>query len=264
MKKLQLFQIDAFTNQLFRGNPAAVVLVDGELTDFQMQAIAAENNLSETAFVMPGEGAFGLRWFTPTLEVDLCGHATLASAHVLFETGLAESGSVVFETLSGALRVQKEGDWLSMDFPSRRAKPVASPKRLGEILGASPSEVFHARDLLVVFETEELVTGLRPDFVGLAALEAFAVVVTAPGNKVDFVSRFFAPKAGIPEDPVTGSAHCTLVPFWAERLGKSKLRARQVSKRGGDLKCEDRGERVKISGQAVEYLRGEICLPDQP
>ncbi len=260
MKKLQIFQVDAFADQVFKGNPAAVVLVEGELDDAQMQSIAAENNLSETAFVTPGGEAFGLRWFTPTLEVDLCGHATLASAYVLFETGLAEGGQVSFETLSGCLKVEREGDWLSLDFPTRRPVPGTVPAELSMVLGASPSEVLQSRDLLVVFEEEETVAQLEPDFAGIAALDAFAVIVTALGNEVDFVSRFFAPKAGIPEDPVTGSAHCTLIPFWADRLGKSKLRARQISKRGGDLKCENRGERVIISGKAVEYLRGEIYL----
>ncbi|HUV12567.1 MAG TPA: PhzF family phenazine biosynthesis protein [Acidobacteriota bacterium] len=260
MKKLQIFQVDAFADQVFKGNPAAIVLVEGELSDDQMQSIATENNLSETAFVTPGGEGFGLRWFTPNMEVDLCGHATLASAYVLFETGLAEGGQVSFETLSGCLKVVREGDWLSMDFPSRKPEPGAVPAGLPQIFGASPTEVLQSRDLLLVFDVEETVAKLEPDFAGIAALDAFAVIVTAPGNEVDFVSRFFAPKAGIPEDPVTGSAHCTLIPFWADRLGKSKLLARQISKRGGDVKCENRGDRVIISGRAVEYLRGEIHL----
>jgi PhzF family phenazine biosynthesis protein len=260
MRKLQIFQVDAFADQIFRGNPAAVVLVEGDLSDAQMQSIAAENNLSETAFVTPTEEAFGLRWFTPNMEVDLCGHATLASAFVLFETGLAEGGQVRFETLSGLLKVEREGDWLSLDFPARMPEPGGAPLELADALGAVPSEVLHSRDLLVVFDTEETVAQLMPDFTAIEALEAFAVIVTAPGDDVDFVSRFFAPKAGIPEDPVTGSAHCTLIPFWADRLGKSKLQARQISRRGGYLRCENRGDRVIISGKAVEYLRGEIYV----
>lgn len=260
MRKLQIFQVDAFADQIFSGNPAAVVLVEGDLSDTQMQSIAAENNLSETAFVRPGEEAFGLRWFTPNMEVDLCGHATLASAFVLFETGLAEGGQVRFETLSGLLKAEREGDWLSLDFPARKADPGGAPPGLADALGAVPSEVLHSRDLLVVFDTEKTVAQLEPDFDAIRALDAFAVIVTAPGDEVDFVSRFFAPKAGIPEDPVTGSAHCSLIPFWANRLGRSKLRARQISSRGGELKCEDRGDRVIISGKAVEYLRGEIYV----
>jgi len=256
--KLALYQVDAFTDRRFGGNPAAVVLLRSELPDATLQAIAAENNLSETAFVMPAKDHYRLRWFTPCLEIDLCGHATLGTAHVLFATGAARGDAVQFETASGRLTVTREGDLLCMDFPARPGKPVDCPPGLAEALGARPAEVLDARDLMAVLDEEEQVTGLTPDIAAIAALDAFAVMVTAPGREVDFVSRFFAPKAGIPEDPVTGSAHCTLVPYWAARLGKKDLHARQVSARGGELFCEHRGDRVILRGKVVEYLRGQI------
>jgi len=256
--KLAIYQVDAFTDRRFGGNPAAVVLLKTELPDSTLQAIAAENNLSETAFVLPAKDHYLLRWFTPCLEIDLCGHATLGTAHVLFRTGAARGDSVRFETPSGTLTVAREGDLLSMDFPARPAEPVDCPPGLAEALGARPVEVHDARDLMAVFEDEEQVAGMAPDIAGIAALEAFAVMVTAPGRDADFVSRFFAPKAGIPEDPVTGSAHCTLVPYWAERLGKRELHARQISKRGGELFCEHRGDRVILRGRVADYLHGEI------
>jgi PhzF family phenazine biosynthesis protein len=255
--KLPIYQVDAFADRVFRGNPAAVVLLEEKLTDEVLQAIASENNLSETAFVLPGDGEFQLRWFTPTLEVDLCGHATLATAFVLFDIGKA-TVEVNFKTASGRLTVVKSGDLLSMDFPALPPEPVAIPSNLSKALGSEPAEVLSAQDLMAVFKTEEAVASLQPNFEELGRLDAFAVITTAPGREVDFVSRFFAPKAGIPEDPVTGSAHCTLTPFWAARLGKRILRARQVSRRGGELLCEERGDRVTISGRAIEYLRGEI------
>jgi PhzF family phenazine biosynthesis protein len=258
--ELAMYQVDAFTGRLFGGNPAAVVLLEEELPAATMQAIAAENNLSETAFVLPEEGAYRLRWFTPKVEVGLCGHATLGAAHVLFEIGAAGGDSVRFETESGTLTVSKEGDLLSMNFPALPPEPVAKTQELVRVLGATPIEVHAARDLMAVFETQEEIIGLTPDFVKLALMEPFAVIVTAPGNDVDFVSRFFAPKVGIDEDPVTGSAHCTLIPYWAKRLGKEKLHALQVSKRGGELFGEQLGERVAIKGRAVEYLRGRIRI----
>lgn len=256
--KLALYQVDAFTDRRFGGNPAAVVLLRSELPDATLQAIAAENNLSETAFVLAAKDHYRLRWFTPRVEIDLCGHATLGTAHVLFETGAARGDAVRFETASGTLTVSREGGLLCMDFPARPADPIDCPAGLVEALGARPAEVRFARDLMAVFDEEEQIAGLRPDLAGIAALEAFAVAVTAPGRDVDFVSRFFAPKAGIPEDPVTGSAHCTLVPYWAERLGKRKLHALQVSERGGELFCEHLGDRVILRGKVVDYLRGEI------
>jgi len=253
-----MYQVDAFTDRRFGGNPAAVVLLRSELPDATLQAIAAENNLSETAFVLSAKDHYRLRWFTPRLETDLSGHATLGTAHVLFATGAARGDSVRFETASGGLTVTREGELLCMAFPARPARPVDCPAGLVEALGARPAEVLDARDLMAVLDDEEQVAGLTPDIAAIAALEAFAVMVTAPGREVDFVSRFFAPKAGIPEDPVTGSAHCTLVPYWAARLGKKELHARQVSERGGELFCEHRGDRVILRGRVADYLRGEI------
>ncbi|MBI3374323.1 MAG: PhzF family phenazine biosynthesis protein [Betaproteobacteria bacterium] len=258
--RLPLFQIDAFTSQLFGGNPAAVVLLDEWLSDSVLAAIAAENNLAETAFVIRRDGVIPLRWFTPTVEMDLCGHATLAAADVLFRHYLPSADKLTFSTRSGNLIVTRDGGRLAMDFPARPGKPVAIAESLVSALGARPREAFLARDLLAVFDSESEVRALRPDFTRVASLDAFAVIVSAPGESVDFVSRFFAPRAGVPEDPVTGSAHCTLVPYWAARLGKAELAAKQLSMRGGDLWCRLAGDRVVISGCAVEYLRGEITV----
>ena len=204
----------------------------------------------------------GLRWFTPRIEVDLCGHATLATAFVLFEEGKVRGDKVVFETKScGLLTVKKDGPDLFLDFPSRAPAPAQCTEKIASALGGRPKEAHAAeRDLLVLYETEDEILALQPDLIRVEALDAFAVIATAKGNDVDFVSRFFAPRAGIPEDPVTGSAHCTLIPFWAGRLGKQKLRARQVSERGGELLCEHLGERVSIGGRAKLYLRGEIVV----
>jgi predicted PhzF superfamily epimerase YddE/YHI9 len=259
--KLPLFQVDAFSNRLFRGNPAAVVLLEDWLPDDVLQAVAAENNLAETAFVIPLEDSCPLRWFTPAVEVDLCGHATLAAGYVLFAHRFPERERLVFETRSGKLFVSRAGELLRLDFPARPGEPIAVPGAVAEALGAKPRETFLARDLLVVFGDEREIRDMRPDFDRVAALEAMGVIVTAPGAEVDFVSRYFAPRVGIPEDPVTGSAHCTLVPYWANRLGKTRLTARQLSARGGELSCEIRGDRVGIAGNAVEYLRGEINVP---
>jgi predicted PhzF superfamily epimerase YddE/YHI9 len=260
--KLPLYQLDAFTSRLFCGNPAAVVLLEKWLPDAVLQAIAAENNLAETAFVIPHRDLTPLRWFTPTVEVDLCGHATLATADVLFRYRFPKLDRLRFSTRSGELAVSRAGELLEMDFPSRPGKPVAVTDALAEALGARPREAHLARDLLVIFDTETQVRSLRPDFPRIAALDAFAVIASAPGDDVDFVSRFFAPGAGIPEDPVTGSAHCTLTPYWAARLGRNTLAAKQVSGRGGELRCELRGDRVAIAGRVVEYLRGEIDIGD--
>ena len=260
--KLPLYHIDAFTSRLFGGNPAAVVILNDWLPDATLQAIAAENNLSETAFVMPEEGTSLLRWFTPTIEVDLCGHATLAAGHVLFHYVYPSLKKVSFSTQSGVLHVLREGERLSLDFPARPGKPITVSDVLSSALGATPREAYLARDLLAVFEKEETIRNLQPDFRRIAALDAFAVIVTAPGSEVDFVSRFFTPRGGIDEDPVTGSAHCTLAPYWAECLKKTNLTAKQLSARGGELQCELRGDRVIISGKTVEYLHGEITIPD--
>jgi PhzF family phenazine biosynthesis protein len=260
--KLPLYQIDAFTSRLFGGNPAAVVILDQWLADDVLQAIAAENNLAETAFVVPHEDMAPLRWFTPTVEVDLCGHATLAAGHVLLSRLYPSLARVSFSTRSGALSVSREKDLLCLDLPARPGTPIEVSAELVSALGARPREAYLARDILAVFETEATIQSLQPDMALVEALGAFAVIVSAPGSTVDVVSRFFAPGAGIPEDPVTGSAHCTLVPYWAERLGKAKLTAKQLSRRVGDLDCELGGDRVAICGRAVEYLRGEINVPD--
>ena len=258
--KLPLYQIDAFTGRLFGGNPAAVVPLDEWLPDDTLAAIAAENNLSETAFVLPRADVSPLRWFTPTVEVDLCGHATLATAHVLFRYRFPGLDRLAFSTRSGKLTVTRTGESLSMDFPSRPAAEVAVTDSLAAALGRRPRAAYRARDLMAVFDAESEVRDLQPDFQRVAALDAFAVIVTAPGRDVDFVSRFFAPAKGIPEDPATGSAHCTLIPYWAARLGKTELAAWQLSRRGGEILCKLRGDRVAIAGRSVEYLRGEITI----
>jgi PhzF family phenazine biosynthesis protein len=221
-----------------------------------MQRIAAENNLSETAFFVPKEEFYELRWFTPTVEVDLCGHATLATAYVLFDHLGYEGDAVVFQTQSGELTVWKDNDFLVMDFPSRPAEPTDIPEHLIDGLRREVEHVFKARDYLVVLESEEEVRDLQPDFFELEKVDCEGVIVTAQGDEVDFVSRFFAPRMGIAEDPVTGSAHSTLTPYWAERLGKSRLRAQQVSERGGDLWCKQTDDRVQIAGHAVLYVKG--------
>jgi predicted PhzF superfamily epimerase YddE/YHI9 len=259
--RLPLFQIDAFTSRLFGGNPAAVVLLDDWLADAVLLAIAAENNLSETAFVIPREDISPLRWFTPALEMDLCGHATLAAADVLLRHRFPGAQRVRFATRSGELAVERAGDALRMDFPERPGTAVEVTQAMSDALGRTPVEAWLARDLMLVFADEDEIRSLEPDIGRVAALDAFAVIATAPGRAVDFVSRFFAPRAGIAEDPVTGSAHCTLVPYWAQRLGRSTLQATQLSARGGELSCEMRGQRVLMSGHCVEYLRGEIELP---
>jgi predicted PhzF superfamily epimerase YddE/YHI9 len=259
--RLPLYQVDAFTDRLFAGNPAAVVPLETWLPDATLQAIAAENNLAETAFFLRETKDYALRWFTPTVEVDLCGHATLASAHVIFDRLEPQRRNVSFRTLkAGTLTVTRQGDELAMDFPARPPRPVAAPSGLPAALGAPPSEVLASRDYLAVYRRQADVAALRPDFAALARLDA-AVIVSAPGEDgPDFVSRYFAPAYGIPEDPVTGSSHCTLIPYWAERLGKTKLRARQISPRGGDLTCVFAGERVTIGGRCVSYLEGTISL----
>lgn len=258
--RIPLYQIDAFTSRLFAGNPAAVCPLEEWIDEAVLQSIAAENNLSETAFFVRKGQRYELRWFTPTVEVDLCGHATLASAFVILNYIDTSRDSVAFDTRSGELIVRREGERLSMDFPSRPAAPCKAPDKLIEGLGRTPVENLASRDYLAVFETEAEVRAVRPDMGLLSELEQFAVIITAPGNEVDFVSRFFAPRGGVPEDPVTGSAHCTLVPYWTKRLGKKQHHAWQVSARGGELWCEDRGDRVTIAGHAVRYLEGFIHL----
>ena len=259
--KLPLYQVDAFTSRLFGGNPAAVVLVDEWPPDATMQAVAAENNLAETAYVSPRPDVSPIRWFSPTMEIDLCGHATLASADVLFRHKFTALDRLTFSTQQcGNLIVTRGGELLTLDFPARPGQRLDGSEGLSKALGACVREAYRARDTMVVLGSEAEIRALEPDMRLLAALDDFAVIVTAPGEQVDFVSRFFAPKAGIDEDPVTGSAHCTLIPYWAARLGKTTLTAKQLSPRGGELFCELRGERVGIAGRAVEYLRGEISI----
>ena len=258
--KIPLYQVDAFTGTLFKGNPAAVCLLEEWLDEELMQAISAENNLSETAFVVRREKNYDLRWFTPVTEVDLCGHATLATAHVIFTSLEPSSTRVDFSTKSGTLTVTREKALISMDFPARPATPCAIPKELTQSLGTQPEEVLLSRDYLVVIDSEETLRSLWPNMEQLLMLDCLGVIVTARGEHADFVSRFFAPKAGIPEDPVTGSAHCTLVPYWSKKLQKKQLYTQQLSRRGGELFCEDQGERVKISGTGVTYFEGWIQL----
>ncbi len=255
-----MYQIDAFTDRLFGGNPAAVCPLDRWLDDAVMQSIAAENNLAETAFFVSNGVEYDLRWFTPATEVDLCGHATLASAWVVFNELAAERETVTFSTRSGNLVVRRAGERLVMDFPAKPAHPRDLPPALLDGLGRAPEAVFAADDYMAVFASEDDVRALRPDMAALAQNDRRGVIVTAPGKRTDFGSRFFAPNLGIPEDPVTGSAHCTLVPYWSAQLGKQKLHALQVSTRGGELFCEDHGERVIIAGHAVKYFEGTITV----
>jgi predicted PhzF superfamily epimerase YddE/YHI9 len=261
--KLPLYWVDAFASRVFEGNPAAVVPLSSWLPDGLMQRIAFENGLAETAFlVRSGDARFHLRWFTPKLEVDLCGHATLAAAHAAF-TQLGHSGdTLTFDSRSGPLMVARLGDRYELDFPARPTVPTHDiPRGLLTSLRIAPREIQivagHLR-YLAIYETVAQVLSLQPDFPLLATLGDGRVIATAPGEDCDFVSRFFAPGAGVPEDPVTGSAHCSLVPYWAHRLSKSRLHARQVSARGGELWCELRGDRVAMAGHAVLYLHGEI------
>ncbi|MDX2268866.1 MAG: PhzF family phenazine biosynthesis protein [Bryobacter sp.] len=261
---LQAFFVDAFTNRQFSGNQAALIPLENWLDAPLMQSIAAEHNLAETAFFVPQGADFELRWFTPKVEVDLCGHATLAAAFVLRECLGHGADTVRFHTRSGELAVTWQNGWYTLDFPARPALPVAEEDlALRQGLGGEPVEILAARDYLVRFRTAAEVRALQPDFARLKQAKRFAVIATAPGEAegIDFVSRFFAPAQGIDEDPVTGSAHCTLIPYWADQLGKQTFRARQISERGGDLRCEWRGERVAISGQAVLFAKSEIYIP---
>ncbi|MCF6187077.1 MAG: PhzF family phenazine biosynthesis protein [Desulfobulbaceae bacterium] len=256
------FHIDAFTGRVFAGNPAGVCLLSDWPADDILQAIASENRLSETAFLVGGGCNYALRWFTPESEVDLCGHATLAAASVLHEhTDIRADQTITFQSQSGQLSVSRLGDLFTLDFPARPGKSCPQLPELTAALGVEPEAVFAARDLLAVFPDRKSVAELRPDLARLAALDYLGVIVTAPDDTIDFVSRFFAPGAGVPEDPVTGSSHCTLIPYWAQRLGKDTLHAQQISERGGELFCENRGERVLISGRAVEYLNGTLHIP---
>lgn len=258
MMKIPFYQIDAFTSQAFAGNPAGVCLLDDWLSDDILQSIAMENNLPETAFLVQRESHYDLRWFTPAVEIDLCGHATLAGGYVILEYIGHDSECVEFTSKSGRLSVEKKNNMLFLDFPSRRPKECDPPEGIDKILGSSPSQVLSSRDLLVVFDDERVIRNMSPDLNAIAKLDHLALIATAPGNNSDFVSRFFAPRVGIPEDPVTGSAHCTLIPYWSERLNKTELHAFQLSKRGGELFCVDKVDRVSIGGKAVTYMSGTI------
>lgn len=258
--KLALYQVDAFASKVFAGNPAAVVPLEAWLDDATMQAIATENNLSETAFTVRKSGGFDLRWFTPAAEVDLCGHATLGAAFVLFRTGLATGETIAFNTRSGRLGVRREQGLLIMDFPVVEQRPIDVPPALVQGLGARPLEVHAGTDLMAVYGSEAEVRALEPDMGVLATLKTRGVIVTSAGATADFCSRFFAPRVGVPEDPVTGSAHCQLTPYWAKRLGKTALTAHQVSARGGELRCTLKGARIEIAGTAVPYLEATVTI----
>lgn len=262
---IPFYQLDAFTDHAFGGNPAAVCLLDAWLPDDTLARIAAENNLSETAFLVPDGDSWDIRWFTPKAEVDLCGHATRASAAVVLRHLTPDADRVVFRSRhSGELPVMRDGARLVLDFPSRPPHEAPVTDALAEALGARPTTAVEARELYAVFDDADTVRSLSPDQALLMSLSDFAVAVTAPGtgadNDVDFVSRFFAPHHGIPEDPVTGSAHSTLTPYWAERLGKTTMRARQVSPRGGELNIELQGDRVLIGGEVVEVIQGTLKI----
>jgi len=258
--KIPLYQIDAFSNHIFSGNPAAVCPLKEWLEDSLLQAIAQENNLSETAFFVPEGNGYHIRWFTPVAEVDLCGHATLASAFVIFNYFETSSGHVSFNSKSGSLNVVKEDELLSMDFPSQPPVLCEAPKELVDGIGKEPLEVLCSEDYVAVFSGENDIIELNPDMAILKKLDLRGVIVTARGKNVDFVSRFFAPKFGVNEDPVTGSAHCALTPYWGNKLNKKNLHAYQVSQRGGEIFCKDCGERVIISGRAVQFMEGSITL----
>ena len=258
--KIPLYQIDAFSNHIFSGNPAAVCPLKEWLEDSLLQAIAQENNLSETAFFVPEGNGYHIRWFTPVAEVDLCGHATLATAFVIFNYFETSSGHVSFNSKSGSLNVVKEDELLSMDFPSQPPVLCEAPKELLDGIGKEPLEVLCSEDYVAVFSGENDIIELNPDMAILKKLDLRGVIVTARGKNVDFVSRFFAPKFGVNEDPVTGSAHCALTPYWGNKLNKKNLHAYQVSQRGGEIFCKDCGERVIISGRAVQFMEGSITL----
>lgn len=257
--KLPIYQVDAFSDKIFSGNPAAVVPLEKWIEDDLMQKIAMENNLAETVFFVKEENGFHIRWFTPAVEVDLCGHATLASAHVLFNHLNFPGEEIIFQSKSGELSVRKNGDVLVLNFPSDVLKNVRTPMEMVSAFFVKPKEVFEGKsNFLVVFDNEKQVRELKPDFRLVAKIAKHGVIVTAKGDEVDFVSRFFAPAIGVDEDPVTGSAHTSLIPYWSEKSGKTEMTAKQISKRGGKLFCKYSGERVEIGGNAITFLKGEI------
>jgi len=260
--KRTIYQVDAFSKEVFKGNPAAVCILDSWPTDTLMQQIANENNLSETAFSVPKGDCFEIRWFTPEMEVELCGHATLATAHVLFRHLDHPGNHICFDSIhSGRLSVKRNGELLTLDFPADRMEEMVVPELIVTALLTPPLKAFRGKtDFMFVFASESEIEDMEPDYGLLAQVGGRGVIVTAPGNEVDFVSRFFAPQTGINEDPVTGSAHTSLTPYWSRVLGKKRLTARQLSSRGGDLICEEQGERVEISGHAHTYMIGELTF----
>ncbi|MBB6003954.1 PhzF family phenazine biosynthesis protein [Arcicella rosea] len=258
---LTIYQLDAFTSTVFAGNPAAVVPLTEWISDELMQKIAAENNLAETAFYVAEGEQFHIRWFTPTVEVNLCGHATMATAYTIFEYANYPKSLIEFTSKSGILRVEKQGDLLELDFPVDVPVPAETPQEYFEGLDIKPIETLKGiSDYFLVFENESQIKAIKPDFKTIAKVPCRGVIVTAKGDEVDFVSRFFGPQSGIDEDTVTGSAHTTLTPFWATKLGKSTLTAKQISARGGELTCTLVGDRVKIAGKVAPYLKGEIFV----
>lgn len=257
-QELPIYQVDAFASEVFAGNPAAVCPLEAWLPDSVMQSVAAENNLSETAFFVKRGEDYDLRWFTPAVEVDLCGHATLASAYVIAKHLAPGLDRVVFHSRSGPLTVTREGELFTLDLPAKMPRRIELDPDFAQALGATPLELWRADKNMAVLADEAAVRAVEPDFAKVAVLPGDGVIVTAPGDDCDFVSRYFVPQAGIPEDPVTGSAHCVLTPYWARRLDKQKLSARQISARGGELTVEDRGERVLVAGRVAPYLEGRI------
>jgi PhzF family phenazine biosynthesis protein len=260
--RLTIFQVDAFTDKVFSGNPAAVVPLERWLPDEVMQSIAVENNLAETAFFIPLEQGYHIRWFTPDIEQDLCGHATLATAHVIARLLNPGLPAVTFQSISGELTVEVTDQMLTLNFPARKPQPGTAPQVILDAMPDGPLEILKARDYMLVYETEALIRDMKPrrDVLDQINIDPGGIIVTAKGEQVDFVSRFFTPQASLFEDPVTGSAHCSLIPYWSERLGKDKMVALQLSARGGKLYCQNAGERVLISGQAVTYLQGQIMV----
>ena len=257
--QLKVFQVDAFTSSLFKGNPAAVVILEKEIPNELMQNIAFENNLSETAYILINKSPIEIRWFSPTAEVDLCGHATLASAKILFEHYLPHEKKIIFDSNSGELIVTQNGNLLTLDFPSDTFKKVDNNDEINQAANTCSEEIYKGKDdYLVILESEEELKRLTPDFEQVSKLNARGLIVSAPSNTVDFVSRCFFPQLGVNEDPVTGSAHTLLMPYWSNRLGSNKLTANQVSQRGGALHCEYKGARTLISGEAVVFLTGVI------
>ena len=258
--ELSLYQIDAFASKLFEGNPAAVCPLEGWLPDEIMQSIALENNLSETAFFVPEGHGYHIRWFTPLSEVDLCGHATLASAYVLFQILGYEKDRIAFDSRSGPLTVTKDGQWLVLDFPAQPPTPCDVPQGIVQAFNIEPLECQKSEDLIVLFEHESDIESAQPDFELIKKLDCRGVIITAKSSRYDFVSRFFAPRYGLPEDPVTGSAYTQLAPYWAAKMGKNKFHVKQLSARGGELTCELVDDRVYISGKAIKYLEGKIDI----